>query len=48
MKKILVLAAVLAFSVVALGCGGSSAAPSKAPTPATPASTTPPVTPPTK
>ena len=26
MKKILVLAAVLAFSVVAIGCGGSSAA----------------------
>ena len=25
MKKILVLAAVLAFSVVAIGCGGSSA-----------------------
>jgi len=31
MKKILVLAAVLAFSVVALGCGGSSTAPTKAP-----------------
>jgi len=29
MKKILVLAAVLAFSVVAVGCTGSSAAPSK-------------------
>ena len=27
MKKILVLAAVLAFSVVAIGCGGSSASP---------------------
>lgn len=32
MKKLLVLAAVLAFSVVAVGCGGSSAAPTKAPT----------------
>ena len=29
MKKILVLAAVLAFSVVAVGCGGSSASPTK-------------------
>ena len=32
MKKLLVLAAVLAFSVVAVGCGSSSAAPTKAPT----------------
>ena len=31
MKKLLVLAAVLAFSVVAVGCGSSSAAPTKAP-----------------
>ena len=29
MKKLLVLAAVLAFSVVAVGCGGSSAASTK-------------------
>lgn len=35
MKKMLVLAAVLAFSVAAVGCGGSSSTPSKAPTPAT-------------
>ncbi len=35
MKKILVLAAVLAFSVVAIGCGGSSSAPTTKPTGAT-------------
>jgi hypothetical protein len=29
MKKLLVLAAVLAFSVVAVGCGGSSASATK-------------------
>ena len=36
MKKILVLAAVLAFSVVAIGCGGSSAVPTTKPTTGTP------------
>jgi ABC-type glycerol-3-phosphate transport system substrate-binding protein len=35
MKKMLVLAAALAFSVVAVGCGGSSTTPSKVPTHAT-------------
>ena len=35
MKKLLVLAAVLAFSVVAVGCGGSSTASTPKTTPTT-------------